>query len=59
MHPEESITLIENALIGTPLNQVGHILNDFVKKNNIKIIGFEIKDIEKMLSTIEPKSGLR
>ena len=58
MHPEESITLIESALIGTPLNQVGQVLKDFIKNNNIKIIGFDIKDIEKMLSNIEQKSVL-
>ncbi|MEM7816003.1 MAG: lipoate protein ligase C-terminal domain-containing protein [Candidatus Aenigmatarchaeota archaeon] len=50
IHPEEGILDIENSLRGANKNKVGEILRKTLNEKNIKIIGFDVSDIEKAVS---------
>lgn len=50
IYPETAIFEIERLLIDKNLNVVANFLDNFIKKENIKIIGFSPKDLQKALN---------
>lgn len=49
IHPEDAIFEIEKALENKRPNQITKTISDLIKNDNIKIIGFEPEDIEKII----------
>ena len=51
MHPEESITVLENRLKGTELDEerLGKKAASIVEENSIQLFGFEAKDLAKAI----------
>lgn len=45
IHPEEGIVLIENCLRGCRLEDCRRRLEEVVRKNGIKLIGFSVGDL--------------
>ena len=50
VHPEETITEIENFLIGKKVEKIEQGLSIFLDKKNIRIIGFTPKDLQYALT---------
>ncbi len=51
IHPEKTIIDIEKFLINIDVREVEKKLSPFIKKNNIKLIGFKPKDLQHCLLT--------
>lgn len=49
IHPEDAIFKIEKSLENKKITQIAKTIYDIVKQYNIKIIGFEPEDIEKII----------
>ncbi len=47
IYPETAIFKIENFLINKNINNINISLSSFIEKENIKIIGFSSKDLQK------------
>jgi len=52
IYPEEGILSIENSLRGVDKNQVVKALKKSLSPGKIKIIGFDISDIERAISSL-------
>jgi len=49
LHPENTIVLIEESLIGASVDQVARIVDNVLLQNNAQVIGFEPEDIERLV----------
>ncbi len=45
VHPESAITQIEQLLVGVKIDDIVDSVNTFIKKNNIRLIGFDASDL--------------
>ncbi|MEM2121145.1 MAG: lipoate protein ligase C-terminal domain-containing protein [Candidatus Woesearchaeota archaeon] len=55
IHPEQAIFEIENLIRGKRIRDLKKILNSYLEKNKIIIIGFEVQDILNALKEINKK----
>ncbi|MFP4423950.1 MAG: lipoate protein ligase C-terminal domain-containing protein [Candidatus Woesearchaeota archaeon] len=52
VHPETAIAKIEGLLEGKRIDEVEDVLNNFIRKNNIELIGFDASDLAKALERV-------
>lgn len=52
VHPEKAIMEIEGLLTGKRVDEVENVVNAFIAKNNIELIGFEASDLVKALRRV-------
>ncbi len=48
IYPENAIIEIEKFVIGKKITEI-HKLNEFIKRNNIQLIGFAVEDLKGVL----------
>jgi uncharacterized protein len=53
VHPEAGIEAIEEGIMGEKIEEIEKKINNLIETKNIKIIGFEIKDLVEILNRIE------
>ncbi|MBN2334441.1 hypothetical protein JXL21_02700 [Candidatus Bathyarchaeota archaeon] len=49
MHPETSIIDLENALSGTPVDELEHTVDRFFNENKVALVGVEAADFAKVV----------
>jgi lipoate-protein ligase A len=52
LHPEKTIALIEEALLGHSIDEVGELVSRVLSENEAQLIGVTPQDIEEMLRKV-------
>jgi lipoate-protein ligase A len=52
LHPENTLTLIEESLIGKTVDAAGEVISGILEQNNAQLIGVRPQDIEEMLRKV-------